>query len=163
MASPAEVLRQALSDAGALVLPALAGQTVDYEQGPGATLPLAYVDSLPETPDLAMLLKDNDGLTVSAGRLQTGKMLFHHGVLLTVRTPDQGEDFGDSYDKVQGLANAVNAVGRGTVTVRGVPYLVEKAYRVGRIKRGGEEVGRRRLLFMIGARLVFQEAQPQIG
>jgi hypothetical protein len=158
MASPAEVLRQCLLDAKLVLMPEEPHKTLPYIQLPGDGTLLCYVSSMPDEPDGVLCIYDELGRIF--GRSQPdGKTWFHHGLRLILRHLD----YSAGYDTMVAMATAIETISRATPKVGDLTYAVDNAYRVGPVRSLGEEVGKRRQLFSLMARIVFAETQPNMG
>jgi hypothetical protein len=173
MPSPAEILRSCLLDAAAplVLLPEdHLGQTPGGEllvvQQPQSISDLVtqqpvtpcYVSSVSDDIDQVVALYDVPGRIF--GRSMTdGQYWFHLGIKAIIRHLD----YSAGWDLSQQLAAGFDAIQNHITTLNGVQHRVNNVYRLGTIHALGEEVGKRRQLFSIDARIVLASTEPPLG
>ena len=125
------------------------------EPGDGSTVCL--VDGMADEFDQAVFIQDQVGLDF--GRRQRGKTERHPGIKIIIRALDHQTGF----SLANAVANALDSSTMMTVSVNGVSHYVQSIYKTSTIIRLGEEVGKRRQLWSINARIVFQDREPALG
>jgi len=151
MASPAEIVRACFVQLGLVIMP------VSNEQLPVAQLPedgttQCYVGNQPDDVDQMVCVYGPAG-RVFGREMRGGKTLLHSGIKVIVRALD--------YPTGWALANLIATTGmdsfpgNSTVTVTDDPtvYNVQSIYRTSDVIELGEEVGKKRQLFSINARI----------
>jgi hypothetical protein len=140
-------------------MPGVPDVTIPFTQVPNDGTTLCYAGRMPDEPDQCVVIQDQEGRFF--GRSQVGTYLIHPAVRLIVRAlpPEDAATV-----LAQTIANALNAIANVTVTMsdQSVHY-VKTVYRTAPIKPLGEEVGRKRFLFIISARIAFQDNEPVLG
>lgn len=157
MDSPAEIIRSCLIDLGLVIMPGIPNQTIPYQQTAGDGSILCYVSSMPDDEDQCICIYDQSGIVW--GR-DTSKKLAHPGIKVLVRAVD----YSIGSLMVRSLALAIDNRMRNITTVlNGTPYTISNFYRTGTIISLGEEVGKRRQLWSINARVAFDYSTPLLG
>jgi hypothetical protein len=155
--SPAYILRQILVDAQIVIMPAVLGQTIPFVQTPQDGSTVCYVSSMPDDVDQVVCLYNTMGRLF--GRLQEGKTKVHPGIKVEVRALDPGT----GYDLISCISNALDKIQTQTVTVDEIDHYIQSVYRTSPIVELGEEVGKKRQLFTLNARMAFQALEPSLG
>jgi len=158
MASPAQIVRQYLIDKGIVIDPEEPGELYTYNAIPGDGVTPCYVSSLPDDIDQAIVIKDQAGVYFGR-RMPDGKSMLHPGIQFVIRSLD----YQTGYDLANSIVLAFEAVNNTNTTVNTVVYSVKSVYRTSTIIALGEEVGKKRQLFSINARVAFNDSVPSIG
>lgn len=158
MASPAEILRIALVDLGLVTLPGVEGQTLPYQQLPGDGTTLCFVSAMPNEPDQVVALYDMHGL-IFGREMKEGKYQQHNGVLVKIRSLD----YGLGYALANNIALALGTLHAKAITVDEEDVVIDNVYKTTTVVPLGEEVGTRRQLWTINARISFSDAEPSLG
>ena len=152
--STAQIVRQILKAAGLVAL-------VTDEPLPTDGTPICYVSSMPDETDSAVLIKDTLGLNF--GRSQRSRTLIHAGVKLWIRQPT----FPPAVNYAQAIAIYFdNFPPQSAVSIPNdpsSPHCVQSIYRVNTLVDLGEEVGKRRQLWTLNARVAYGEEEPVKG
>lgn len=156
MASPAEVIRACLMDAGVVILPR-GQELVPFEQLPGDDTTVCYSPGEADEPDQVVIVKDSVGLLFGQ-LLRDGKALVHPGVSLLIRSLDY--DVG--YALAVRVATVLGGIGRSTVKVGDEDNFVQAVHRTTPVTYLGED-GKRRFRWFVNFRVSFQDQQPVMG
>lgn len=156
---PSKILRQVLIDMGLVVYPGGTSQSIPYVQQPGDGSTVCFISSMPNEPDQAVCIYDTIGPDFGR-RMDDGTYMMHRGVQLRIRSLTED----DGYN----LAALLTYQGLDTIrfrkaTIDGVDHFVDNVYRNTSIISLGEEVGKRRQLFTVNARIVFPTTEPNQG
>ena len=157
--SPAEIVRAILVGQGLVIMPAIPGLTLPYIQTPGDGTALCFVNLKEDTIDQALFIHDTAGVWFGRS-LRSAKTLLHPGVSMIVRSLNEPQGAA----LAQSIANALDAVVKSVVmTYDGSQHYLQSLYRVGGINSLGEEVGKRRFLWSLNARVAMQDIEPTLG
>jgi hypothetical protein len=158
MASPAEIVQACLVALDLVIVPMEYNELVPFVQQPGDGSTVCYISSMPDDDDQAVCVKNSIGLDFGQ-TMNTGKYIIHPGIQIEVRSLYDSP----GYALTQKIANAIQGINNNTVVFNGQTYYVQNIYRVGSIVTFGEQVGKRRRIWVIPARLVMADSQSTIG
>ena len=128
-------------------------------QQPADGSTICFVDMIPDEVDQLVTVRDVPGMQFGR-RLRSGKTDSHQGIQIFIRALD----FPTGYPIMNSVCNALDASGLGTIkTPDGVIHYIQSLYRVGCPIRNGEEVGKRRLSWIVRARISFQDREPNLA
>lgn len=107
-----------------------------------------YVSAEPPEPDRVITVYDTSG-TLEDRLQRSGRVPSHPGVQVRVRA----ESYPIGWDKAVAVATILDAIHNTSITVDGTAYVVQVAKRTTDVLPLGMEVGTKRNLFTINARL----------
>lgn len=158
MSSPAQIVQAYLVTQGVVQMPAVPNQTELYSQLPGDGTTLCYVSSMPDDPDQVVALYDTAG--IFWGKNQRKQSRVHPGIKILARSLD----YASGYALVNLIATTLDSFTTGNVvTSDQVSHAVQSIFRVSPIIALGEEVGKKRQLWSLNARVAFQDSEPNLG
>jgi hypothetical protein len=151
--SPAEIIRSCLHDQGLITIPDLDGN-LPYVQEPKDGSTVCFVSKIADQPDQIVVIADTAG-RIFGRSMETGRMMTHYGLMVTVRalTFETGWNLG------MAIYAGLGTITRKTTTINNVQYAVANLIRASTLIYVGEEIGRKRELFTIQARVAFQYTQ----
>jgi hypothetical protein len=155
--SPSELVQNMLVQQEGFVLPATSDQ-IPFVPIPGDGSTIVYADSMPDSADQAVCVYNVVGATFLRN-LRTGVSPVHPGIKVVVRALDYMGYY---------LINTISVWMDGvepcsTVVVGGVTHYIQSLYKISPIIPLGEEVGKKRQLWTINARIAFQDQEPPLG
>lgn len=147
MASPAEIVRAMLIEAGLVIYP-------DVVQQPGDGTTQCVVNVVPDQPDQLLLLKDVGGRQF--GRLMDGPTLKHYAVKMNMRSLDDAE----GYDVIQSIYLYIDDADYPKhVVSRGMECHIASVYNTSEITSLGEQEGTRRRLWALDIMVALQAVE----
>lgn len=148
-------MRAYLIQQGVVVLPLRPGKNIGFRQiRPGIDPTPCFVSSMPDDYDNAVMIRGVAG--AHFGRFQsTGQTMLHPGLKIMVRTLlyEQG------WPLAQSIATALDNFTAATIIVDDETHAVQSIYRTSNVIELGEEIGKKRQLFSINARIAMQAAE----
>ena len=150
MATPSDIVRSVLIDHDLVYLP----NTVQTEPLDGKLV--CYTESLPDEQDEALLIHDVAGMMF--GKLQRGRSAVHPGIKILMRSLDPS-----GLDVLANILGVLDPLNDFSTVWLGTTHYIQSIYRQGSIVSLGEEIGKKRLLYTVNARVAFQWREPFLG
>lgn len=146
MASPAEIVRVVLANAGLVAYPGI-------DQRPSSDLIQCFLDLMPDAPDEVLVLADNGGRQF--GRAMVGTTHKHYQIKANLRTLDHL-----GYDLLKAIYDYIDNMDLPTVIEsRGMACNIASLYNTSEVAFLGEEVGTRRRLWHLTFGLAMQSVE----
>jgi hypothetical protein len=146
----------------AQVLKAILVQLNLVEAGPTPVneLPPCFVSSMPDDPDNAVCIYDTIGRMFGRDFGAKGRQNVFPRVQIKIRSVDYS-----GWSTILGIATALDALPATQIMVPddGLYHYVSNVGRTSQVIALGEEVGKRRQLWAVNCRIVFQENEPTIA
>lgn len=156
--TPSQIVRAILLNANVVIMPGIPFVTIPYIQTPGDGSTVCYTSTMPDDDDQICYITNPMGRYF--GREMRGRSVVHPGIKLTIRSLFEQE----GYCAANAIAIALDTFsGSVTIVIEGVSHYVQSVYRTGPITFLGEQVGKKRLLWVINACLAMQAKEPSLG
>lgn len=149
-ATPAQIIRSMLVAFGLVTFPIRT-----------PTIWPCYVGSVPDASDLTVCVDDTVGMVFGRGA-RTGKNCVHPGIAIRVRGTDHVRGFLQANKIAVALDTRTFPV-QVQLVEDGSLHIIANVYRTSPVIALGEEVGKKRNLWTLNARVSFDYDEPSLG